>query len=101
MCVKVPNPERELHHACPACLCCASGRACIPGHLKPWRTMGVHVSISRRQWPSVVSGATTRKGPGLPSSWRWNSSVAMDCAVLPRPCASRRTWLVVSADFHC
>lgn len=28
------------------------------------RTMSVHVSISRCQWPSVVKGATTRKGPG-------------------------------------
>ncbi len=51
--------------------------------------MGVQVSSSRFQWPSVVSGATTRKGPGMPSSWRWNSSVASDCAVLPRPCAPR------------
>jgi hypothetical protein len=51
--------------------------------------MGVQVSSSRFQWPSVVSGATTRKGPGMPSSWRWNSSVASDCAVFPRPCAPR------------
>ena len=50
-------------------------------------TMGVQVSTSRFQWPSVVSGAMTRKGPGLPSSCRWNSRVAIDCAVLPRPCA--------------
>lgn len=49
--------------------------------------MGVQVSTSRFQWPSVVSGAITRKGPGLPSSCRWNSRVAIDCAVLPRPCA--------------
>ena len=59
--------------------------------------MLVQVSTSLCQWPRVVSGATMRKGPGLSHSWRWNSSVLMDCAVLPSPiCESATSQVSVS-----
>ena len=49
------------------------------------RTMSVQVSTSRCQCPSVVSGATTRKGPAALAYCRSHASTAMLCAVLPRP----------------
>ena len=51
--------------------------------------MSVQVSISLCQWPSVVRGATTMKGPRLAQYWRSQAITDVLCAVLPRPICSR------------
>ncbi len=62
----------------------ASTQAAFESGCNP--TMSVQVWISRFQCPRVVRGAMTMCGPSIPRNCAWKASVAMDCAVLPRPC---------------
>jgi len=88
------TPTMSIHTPCPSThhvhpLTMSVHSPCPSTHHVRPLTMSIHVSISRCQWPSVVRGATSRNGSCTPPTRRRLCSVAMHCAVLPRPiCAS-------------